>query len=97
MHAGGHPAADPAPSLRWDGGQAVEVDSAAPHLRPVFPPGVSIPPPDDQAGTIGSPPLAGMLPVRHVVLIGHFAASGTDGCRLGFLGCSEPFIVDGVD
>ncbi len=28
--------------------------------------------------TIGSPPLAGMLPVQLVVLVGHFDASGTD-------------------
>ena len=89
--------ADPAPSLRWDHGRAIEVDPAVPHLRPVFPPGISIPPLDDEAGTIGSPPLAGMLPVQLVVLVGHFDVSGTDECRYGFLGCSGPFVVAGVE
>jgi hypothetical protein len=89
-------AADPTPTLRWDDGRAVEVDPEAPHLRSIFPPGVDIPSADGAADTPGSPPTAGLLPARLVVLVGRFRASGTDSCRLGFLACGEPFVVEQV-
>lgn len=89
-------AADPTPTLRWDDGRAVEVDPESPHLRPIFLPGIDIPSADGTAGTPASPPTAGLLPARLVVLVGRFRPAGTDSCRLGFLACSEPFVVEQV-